>query len=59
MSYEPGDRVIRLEARERAGASVLSREGDDYLIAYDEGGEGWWPALALAPAPAAEGGHDE
>jgi len=52
MSYEPGDRVIRLEARESAGASVLAREGDEYLIVYDEGGEGWWPASALAPDPA-------
>lgn len=51
MSYEAGARVRRLEDREVVGASVLARDGDDYLIAYDEGGEGWWPAVALAPEP--------
>ncbi|MCW0181288.1 MAG: hypothetical protein OJI70_05885 [Zavarzinia sp.] len=55
MSYEPGASVHRLENRESVGASVLAREGDHYLIAYDEGGEGWWPEAALAPAPETAG----
>lgn len=51
MSYETGARVRRLEDGGAGGARVLARDGDDYLIAYDEGGEGWWPAVALAPEP--------
>ena len=41
------DRVIRIETRETTGATVLAIDGDSALIAYDEGGEGWWPFDAL------------
>ena len=42
------DRVTRNEARETTGATILTIEGDNALIEYDEGGEGWWPLDALA-----------
>jgi hypothetical protein len=47
------DRVRRDEARATTGATVLALEGAGAeavaLIAYDEGGEGWWPVAALRP----------
>lgn len=49
--FEIGQRVTRREHRETKGATVLSAQdsGDGwfFLIAYDEGGEGWWPRDAL------------
>lgn len=42
-----GDRVNRIEDREIVGATVIAVDGDNALIAYDEGGEGWWPTDAL------------
>lgn len=42
-----GDRVNRIENREIVGATVLAIEGENVLIAYDEGGEGWWPITTL------------
>jgi hypothetical protein len=50
---EIGDRVRRVEDIAVTGATVLSVEdmGDPWglviFIAYDEGGDGWWPASAL------------
>lgn len=53
---EIGQTVLRKEDREIRGATVLAIEGDGddaiCLIAYEEGGEGWWPQSALEPAPA-------
>jgi hypothetical protein len=48
---ELGQRVRRREDRETVGATVIevadTDDGVMCLIAYDEGGEGWWPATAL------------
>lgn len=38
-----GDKVERIEDREVVGATVLRVDGENVLLAYDEGGEGWWP----------------
>ena len=52
MPFEIGTRVERREERDVTGATVLAvDEGGFLLIAYDEGGEGWWPPDALDPAP--------
>ena len=44
---EVGTRVNRLEDRGVTGATVLQTDGENVLIFYDEGGEGWWPISAL------------
>jgi|GEM_PF-1161934 len=41
------DRVTRLESREFTGALILAVDGDNALLAYDEGGQGWWPLACL------------
>lgn len=45
--FQVNDRVSRSENRDVTGATVLALDGENVLIAYDEGGEGWWPAEAL------------
>lgn len=51
---QSGDRVDRLEEREVTGATVLevveTGDGPIARLAYDEGGEGWWPLDCLAAA---------
>jgi len=47
MDFNVGDRVNRVEDREVAGGTVLETDGENVLIAYDEGGTGWWPASSL------------
>ena len=42
-----GDKVNRLENRAVTGATVLAIVGENILIEYDEGGQGWWPIDAL------------
>ena len=42
-----GTRVNRLEDREVTGATVLETDGENVLIEYDEGGQGWWAINAL------------
>lgn len=59
-TYQPGDRVDRIEDRAVTAATVLSTQtvGDQVFveIEYDEGGSGWWPATALRPlAPPVSG----
>ena len=44
---EVGTRVNRLEDREVTGATVLQTDGENVLIVYDEGGEGWWPLSSI------------
>jgi len=44
---EVGTRVNRLEDREVTGATVLQTDGENVLIEYDEGGEGWWPISSI------------
>ena len=44
---EVGTRVNRLETREVTGATVLQTDGENVLIAYDEGGKGWWPLSSI------------
>lgn len=48
-----GQRVTRREDRSPAGGVVVaadaSVDGMIYFIAYDEGGEGWWPREGLEP----------
>lgn len=52
-----GATVYRQEDRGETRAEVLAIDdaGNDvfYLIAYDEGGEGWWPEAALSDSRAA------
>ena len=49
--FDIGNRVHRIEARAETGGAVLEAvqlsEGTSYLIAYDEGGQGWWPEDSL------------
>ena len=54
--WNVGDRVELIEDTGSTGATVLEvaniMRGDDvfeisYRVAYDEGGEGWWPESAL------------
>jgi len=40
-------RVKRIENRKSTAATVLDTDGENVLIAYDEGGEGWWPISSL------------
>lgn len=48
MPFEIGTRVERREKRDVTGATVLAvDEGGYVLIAYGEGGEGWWPPECL------------
>jgi hypothetical protein len=55
-SFAEGDRVLRLEARGSRGATIMAVEDEGgsavYRLAYDEGGEGWWPKDALEAEPA-------
>lgn len=52
--FAPGASVNRIEDRESVLATVVSVEttGEEpvYLIAYAEGGEGYWPESALEAA---------
>ena len=47
MNFNVGDRVKRVEDRETTGATVLETDGENVLIAYDEGGTGWWPLSSI------------
>jgi len=49
-------KVNRRESRAVTGSTVLRVEGESVLIAYDEGGEGWWPisSFEAATEPARE-----
>lgn len=49
MPFKIGDRVRRIEDREIKGATIIGIDGEDYEIAYDEGGSGWWPGNAIEP----------
>lgn len=40
-------RVNRIEDREQTGATILRVLEGSALLAYDEGGEGWWPIEGL------------
>lgn len=57
MVLQPGDKVKRLEDRPQALAdvvAVVAAAGEEVaFLAYEEGGEGWWPAscLELQPGP--------
>ena len=44
---KPNDRVHRIQDQQPTEATVLQVQHDSALIAYDEGGEGWWPVTAL------------
>ncbi len=50
-AFAIGDTVLRREDRPERRATVLEIDtGTDetiYRLAYAEGGEGWWPELAL------------
>ena len=48
---EPGQRVNRIENQQQTGATVLAIDASgNVLIAYDEGGTGWWPQECLESA---------
>lgn len=49
MTYQPGDRVNRVEKRAITGATVVQVCDEAIEIAYDEGGTGWWPPECLEP----------
>ena len=42
-----GDKVDRIENAEVTEATIMEIDGENVLIAYDEGGQGWWPINAL------------
>lgn len=46
---KPGTRVDRLEDAPTTAATILyiDDEAQSALIAYDEGGQGWWPLDCL------------
>lgn len=44
---EVNDRVHRKEDRDVTSATILKIDGENALISYDEGGEGWWPLDCL------------
>jgi hypothetical protein len=44
---KPSSRVNRSQEQQPAGATVREVQGENVLIEYDEGGEGWWPAGSL------------
>ena len=44
---EVGDKVDRIENAEVTGATIIEIDGENVLIAYDEGGEGWWPISSI------------
>lgn len=46
---QAGDRVRRIEDREVTDATVIEVDGENVHIAYDEGGDGWWPIECLEP----------
>lgn len=53
MQFQIGQRVRRRENRVSTGATILDADPADpqepmYRLAYDEGGEGWWPQGALS-----------
>jgi hypothetical protein len=58
MTFSIGQAVVRIEDRPQVAATVLKvEEGwkeENLELAYEEGGTGWWPASAVAPAPAAD-----
>lgn len=48
--FQPGELCDRIENRADVRATVLEVVGEhSVLIAYIEGGSGWWPPDALAP----------
>ena len=49
MALSAGQRVYRSGAFVRCGATVQLVDGDIALVAYDEGGQGYWDATALMP----------
>lgn len=50
MKRKPGDIVERMEDRTDVLAEVLVvDEYGSVLIAYVEGGQGWWPSDCLLP----------
>lgn len=69
MTYSTGDRVQRPPA-DGAGSAVMLEVIDAppgspepsadavALIAYAEGGSGWWPVSSLTPAPPALAAED-
>jgi len=42
-----GSKVDRIEDRAITGATILEIDGENALIKYDEGGQGWWPLQYL------------
>lgn len=52
--YKLNQRVRRIEDRPHTAALVVAiEEGPferSYLLAYVEGGDGWWPENAIRPA---------
>jgi hypothetical protein len=54
-----GALVRRIEPPANGPATVVEIDGSNdppfYLLAYADGGEGWWPADCIAPADPVEG----
>lgn len=44
IAFPIGSRVVRSDGQP---ATVLSYDGTNYEIAYDEGGTGWWPTGSI------------
>ena len=45
--YYPSQKVDRLQEQEPKGATIIEVRGNTLLLAYDEGGTGYWPTDAV------------
>ena len=45
--YYPNQKVNRIQDQSPAGATILEVQGDSLLLAYDEGGTGYWSASSV------------
>ena len=45
--YYPSQKVNRIQDQSPTGATILEVRGDQLLLAYDEGGTGYWSADAV------------
>ena len=46
---KPNTRVNRIQSTDPKGATIVQVHFDTVLLAYDEGGQGWWPINSMEP----------
>ena len=49
--YYPSQKVNRIQDQSPTGATILEVQGDSLLLAYDEGGTGYWPTSSVTLDP--------